>query len=43
MILGVNNVNFIKMNKAYYTQVKEEFHGPIRRQLGGRKDAKGRT
>lgn len=43
IIMGVLNINWTFMGKDHYIQIREEFMGPIRRALGGRKDQKGRT
>lgn len=33
----------MKLKKDHYSLVRDEYMGPIRRSLGGRKDQKGRT
>lgn len=33
----------MKLNKEFYEETRDDYVGPIRRALGGRKDEKGRT
>lgn len=43
MILGVISTNWRQIGKEKFVQIRDEFLGPIRRALNGRKDQKGKT